>query len=198
MAIDSLIALLGIVLASTWTPGPNNMMLAASGVNYGFRATLPHVSGVALGFAFMIFTVALGLGGMFERFPVLQGILHWAGAALLLWVAWKIATTKAPGTPGARTKPFNFIQAAGFQWINPKAWVMCISIVGQFLDARNPVSSAAIMAGVSIAGGITSATGWAAFGVYLQRWLKSPRHLKLFNYTMAGIIVVLVVWMLLH
>ncbi len=198
MSLDQLVALFGIVMASAWTPGPNNMMLAASGVNYGFRATLPHVLGVALGFGFMIFTVALGLGGVFKAVPVLETILHWGGAALLLWVAWKIANTKAPGESGARSKPFTFMQAAGFQWINAKAWVMCISISGQFLDAERPVYSAMVMAAVSMAGGITSASGWAAFGVYLQRWLTSPRHLRLFNYTMAAIIVVLVVWMLLH
>lgn len=189
MPIDTLLTLLGIMLAAAWTPGPNNMMLAASGVNFGLRATLPHIAGVFLGFGFMIFSVGLGLGEVFERQPILQEILRWAGAALLLWVAWKIAKAKAPGEPGARTKPFTLLQAAAFQWINPKAWVMCISIIGQFLDTAHPYKSAAIIAIVSMVGGVTSATGWAWFGAMLQRWLKSPRHLHMFNYTMAGIIV---------
>lgn len=189
MPFDSFITLLGIMLAATWTPGPNNMMLAASGVNFGLRATMPHIAGVFIGFGFMIFSVGLGLGEVFDLFPILQEVLRWAGAALLIWVAWKIATAKSAGEAGARSKPFTFLQAAAFQWINPKAWVMCISIVGQFLNADSPYLSAAIIAGTSMMAGVTSATGWAGFGVFLQRWLKSSLHLRMFNYTMAGIIV---------
>lgn len=189
MPFDSFITLLGIMLAATWTPGPNNMMLAASGVNFGMRATFPHIAGVFIGFGFMIFSVGLGMGEVFNRIPVLQEVLRWAGAVLLLWVAWKIATAKSAGEVGAKSKPFTFIQAAGFQWINPKAWAMCVSIVGQFLNPETPVISAAIIAGASMLAGVTSASGWAGFGVFLQRWLTSPLHLRMFNYTMAGIIV---------
>ncbi len=189
MPFDSILALFGILLAATWTPGPNNLMLASSGATFGLRATLPHIVGVFVGFGFMLFTVALGLGEVFDRFPVIQTVLRWAGAALLLWVAWRIANTKAPGEPGARIRPFTFLQAAAFQWINPKAWAMCVGLVGQFLNAEQPVLSAAIMAVVSMLSGATSATGWAAFGQFLQRWLKSPLRLRVFNLTMAGIIV---------
>ncbi|MHA1128026.1 MAG: LysE family translocator [Alphaproteobacteria bacterium] len=189
MPFDSILALFGILLAATWTPGPNNLMLASSGATFGFRRTIPHIAGVAIGFGFMLFTVALGLGEVFERIPVLQIILRWAGAALLLWIAWRIANTKAPGEAGARTKPFSFLQASAFQWVNPKAWAMCIGVVGQFMHGDNPVLVAAIMAFVSIAAGSTSATSWTSFGAYLQKWLKSPTRLKMFNYTMAGIIV---------
>lgn len=189
MPIDTLLTLFGLLMAAAWTPGPNNMMLAASGVNFGMRATAPHITGVFVGFGFMIFAVGLGLGEIFDRLPILHTILRWAGAALLLWVAWQIANAKAPGEPGARTKPFTFIQAAAFQWINPKAWVMCVSIVSQFLDEAQPIRSAIIISVVSMVSGITSASGWAGFGVFLQRWLKSPQHLHMFNYTMAGIIV---------
>jgi len=128
MSADNLLALLGIILAATWTPGPNNMMLAASGVTYGLRATLPHIFGVFIGFGLMIFTIALGLGEVFNRYPPLHQALRWGGAALLVWVAWKIATAKRPGTAGAATKPFTFVQAAAFQWVNPKAWITSISI----------------------------------------------------------------------
>ncbi len=189
MPFDSILALFGILLAATWTPGPNNLMLASSGATFGLRATLPHIVGVFVGFGFMLFTVALGLGEVFDRFPVIQTVLRWAGAALLLWVAWRIANTRAPGEPGARTRPFTFLQAAAFQWINPKAWAMCVGLVGQFLNAEQPVLSAAIMAVVSMLSGATSATGWAAFGQFLQRWLKSPLRLRVFNLTMAAIIV---------
>ena len=190
MTVDSLLALAGIIMAAAWTPGPNNMMLAASGVNYGLRATAAHILGVAFGFSFMIFTVALGLGNVFMRYPVLHEVLRWAGAALLIWVAFKIATAKRPGEAGAATKPFTFVQAAAFQWINPKAWIMCISVTAQFLNPEKPLLGAAIIAGVAVLGGLTSATGWAWFGTLLARWLHTPTRLRAFNWTMAGIILV--------
>jgi len=196
MSIDSLIALFGILLAATWTPGPNNMMLASSGATFGLRATVPHILGVFVGFGFMVFIVALGFGEVFERLPVLHIILRWVGAALLFWVAWRIANTKAPGEPGARTKPLTFIQAAAFQWVNPKGWAMCVALVGQFMGSDGSVMVASILAGVSMVTGIMSATGWAAFGEFLQRWLKSPRHLKAFNLSMAAVIVVGVIFVL--
>ena len=196
MTLDTLIALFGILLAATWTPGPNNLMLASSGATFGFRATVPHIAGVALGFGFMLFSVALGMGEVFERAPVLHDILRWVGAALLLWVAWRIANTKSPGEPGARTKPFNFVQAAAFQWINPKGWAMCVALVGQFMQGDRLVFTAAVLALVSIVSGISSAAGWAVFGEFIQRWLKSPARLKAFNLSMAGIIVAGVVFVL--
>jgi len=189
MPLDSLLALLGIVMASAWTPGPNNMMLAASGVNYGLRATAPHILGVALGFGFMIFTISLGLGGIFLRVPVLHELLRWGGAIMLVWVAWKIATAKRPGEAGAPTRPFSFMQAAAFQWINPKAWIMCVSISAQFLTPEKPLLSAMIMAGVSALSGITSAFGWAWFGMVLARWLHTSARLRAFNWSMAAIIL---------
>jgi len=198
MPFDSILALTGILLAATWTPGPNNLMLASSGATFGLRATVPHIIGVFVGFGFMLFVVALGFGGVFVRFPVIQTVLRWAGAALLLWIAWRIANTKSPGEAGARTRPFTFVQAAAFQWINPKAWVMCVSLAGQFLDPAHALRSALIMALVSMASGVTSASGWAMFGQILQRWLTTPRHLRLFNYTMAGIIALGVILLLVQ
>ncbi len=189
MSADNLLALLGIILAATWTPGPNNMMLAASGVTYGLRATLPHIFGVFIGFGLMIFTIALGLGEVFNRYPPLHQALRWGGAALLVWVAWKIATAKRPGTAGTATKPFTFVQAAAFQWVNPKAWIMSISISAQFLSPEAPVLTAAIMAVVSMLGGASSATGWAWFGMFLARWLHTPARLRAFNWTMAAFIL---------
>jgi len=193
MPIDSLIALFGILLAATWSPGPNNLMLASSGATFGLRATVPHIAGVFLGFGFMLLIVALGIGEVFERAPMLRVVLRWVGAALLLWVAWRIANTKGPGEPGARTKPFTFVQAAAFQWVNPKGWAMCVALVGQFMGSERSIMVASILAGVSMICGLTSATGWAAFGEFLQRWLKSQQHLKAFNLSMAAVIVVGVV-----
>jgi threonine/homoserine/homoserine lactone efflux protein len=197
MPVDTLIALSAIMAAATWTPGPNNAMLAASGATFGFRRTLPHMQGVAWGFPLMLFAVALGLGEVFRLFPVLHEIVRWGGAALLLWVAWRVATAATAAGAAARARPFTFWQAAGFQWINPKAWVMCAGIVAQFVSGTDTVRDAAICAAVAAAVGLTSASGWAAFGAVLATWLKAPRRLQLFNASMAATIVLGVVWLVL-
>ncbi len=189
MPIDSILALLGILLAASWTPGPNNMMLAASGVNYGLRATWPHIMGVFTGFGFMIFAIALGLGEVFARSPLLHEALRWGGALMLVWVAWKIATARRPGEAGAASRPFTYWQAAAFQWVNPKAWIMSISISAQFLTPEAPVQGAVIMAGVAMVAGASSAMGWAWFGMILARWLHTRVRLRLFNWSMAGLIL---------
>ncbi len=196
MPLETLLALAGILFAACWTPGPNNAMLAASGATFGFRRTLPHMQGVAWGFPLMLFAVALGLGEVFRLYPVLHEVLRWGGAALLLWIAWRIATAASAEGAVARARPFTFWQAAGFQWINPKAWVMCAGIVAQFVTGADTVRDAAICAVVAGVVGLTSATGWAAFGAALADWLRAPRRLQLFNATMAGTIVLGVVWLI--
>lgn len=145
----------------------------------------------------MMFILALGLGDVFETFPAFQVVFRWVGAGLLLWVAWRIAWTKAPGEPGARTKPMSFLQSAGFQWVNPKGWAMCVAVAGQFMHGEKLLLVAGILATTSMLGGVASATGWATFGTLLQRWLYSPMRLKVFNLSMAAIIVsgvVFVIW----
>ena len=196
MSLDSIFAVAVLLVASTWTPGPNNAMLASSGATFGFRRTAPHAMGVALGFPAMLFVVALGLGEVFKHSILLQEIMRYGGAALLLWVAWRIANAKAPGSPGARSKPFTFLQACAFQWVNPKAWAMCVGVVGQFITGDNVVLEAAIATGVATASGLTSATGWAFFGSALQRWLNTPGRLKVFNLSMAALVVLGVYWLL--
>jgi len=196
MSLDNMLAVFGILMAAAWTPGPNNMMLAASGANYGLRATVPHISGVFIGFSFMIFAVSLGLGSLFLHYPLLQEILRWGGALMLVWVAWKIATAKRPGTPGAATKPFSFVQASAFQWINPKAWIMAIGVSSQFALPESPVSSGATIAAIAMLGGVSSATGWAWFGAFLARWLHTRARLRAFNWSMAAIILAGVVMVL--
>ena len=196
MPLDSFIALLGILMAAAWTPGPNNMMLASSGATFGLRATIPHIAGVSLGFGLMMFLLALGFGEAFDSYPAFHLTIRWVGAGLLLWVALRIAQTKAPGEPGARTKPLSFVQSAAFQWINPKGWAMCIAVIGQFMHGDKLLLVATILAITTMLGGVTSATGWAAFGKFLRRWMKSNLHLKIFNLSMAGVIVFGVIFIL--
>jgi threonine/homoserine/homoserine lactone efflux protein len=187
MPADLLLALAALAFATTWTPGPNNMMLASSGATFGWRATWPHAFGVALGFPFMLFVVALGLGEAFQRSELLRETLRWAGVALLLWLGWRIATAGGAATRG-RARPFTFLEAAAFQWVNPKAWAMAVSTAAAFLSGAAPLREAAICAGVFVAAGLTSAHGWAGFGAALRRVLSTPLRLRLFNGAMGALI----------
>ena len=189
MPTDTMMALAGLLMVMTWTPGPNNAMLAASGANYGLRRTIPHILGVALGFPLMLFCVAMGLGEVYARAPILAELLRWAGAALLIWVAWKIYKTSAPGSDNAKARPFTFLQAAGFQWINPKAWAMTVGLVAQFVTGQNRLTEAMICGGISVMVGLASSLSWASVGVVVQRILATPQRLHLFNTVMAVMIL---------
>ena len=150
MTLALFLSILAIALPSTLTPGPNNAMLASSGATFGLRCTVPHALGVALGFPLMLFLVGLFLGELFQRSAVLQQVLRWGGAALLLWVAWKIATSGGLGGKGARARPLRFHEAVAFQWINPKAWAMAIGISAQFIGVDAPMRSALGLAAVFV------------------------------------------------
>lgn len=189
MPFDTLVALFALMLAMVWTPGPNNAMLSASGAQFGHRASLPHILGVAFGFPIMLFIMAFGLGEIFLRSTLLQESLRWIGAAMLAFVAFKIATGKRPGAAGARRRPFRFYEAIAFQWINPKAWAMAIGTVSTFITGESPVVEASIAAGLAVLAGLTSANGWVWFGVWMQRWLNTELRFRIFNLTMATIVV---------
>jgi len=193
VTIETIIAIVALAAGTVWTPGPNNAMLASSGARFGFRATLPHAMGVAVGFPVMCFVMALGLGQVFEAQPLIGEILRWIGAALLLRIAWKTLNAKPPGTDQGAAKPWTFLQASAFQWINPKAWVMAVSMISQFVTGVDPVREAALVAGIYLLVGLTSANGWAGFGAALQRFLSTRGRMLAFNAAMAGLIVLTVV-----
>ena len=119
-------------LVSSITPGPNNVMLATSGLNFGFRRTIPHLLGVSIGFTLMVFLVGVGLGSVFQQVPALYTVLKHAGAAYLLYLAWKIANAGEMKDGVSRARPMTFLQAAAFQWVNPKAWVMAVGIIATY------------------------------------------------------------------
>lgn len=189
MSFASLLSLIGMAFAASWTPGPNNSMLASSGATYGFRASMPHALGVSFGFPVMIFLVGLGLGELFRSQPLIQEVLRWVGAAMMLWIAWKVANATPPGRPGTVTRPMRFIEAAGFQWINPKGWFAAIAVTTQFVTISNPLSSSLIVALVFVFAGLSATTAWIAFGQWIGRWLSTPRRLRLFNLSMALVLV---------
>ncbi len=184
MTIETFLALLGLATAAAWTPGPNNVMLTASGVNFGFRRTLPHIAGINVGFPVLIFVVALGLGEVFAASPLLREAMRWGGAALLLWFAWKTATAGRANTE-ATARPLTFLQAAGFQWINPKGWTMALATSAQFVTGQNPLIESGACALAYFLTGTASSSTWATFGVGIRRALSTDMRLRVFNIIMG-------------
>ena len=190
MPLDSLLPLTILMLAMFWTPGPNNALLALSGLKHGFRRSVPHLLGVSIGFSGMLLLVALGAGGVFRLYPSLAAILKWVGVAFLLWLAWKIGSNgKMTKSGEASARPWTFLQATAFQTVNPKGWVICISVISQFVTGAAPLREGATIFAMSALTGTPSAIGWVAFGVMMQRWLDTPARLRMFNLAMAGLIV---------
>jgi threonine/homoserine/homoserine lactone efflux protein len=188
MAPDLLFALIAFAIVASVTPGPNTLMLLASGVNFGFRRTIPHLLGVVLGFGVMTALVGMGLAGIFTAWPPSRIVLQVVAAAYLLWLAWKIANAAPPGDAQTRARPFSFVQAAAFQWVNPKAWTMALGAVALYAPGQDVVA-VAIVAGVYVMVGMPSAALWAGTGVALSRVLRDPVWLRRFNWTMAAALV---------
>lgn len=169
-----------------FTPGPNNIMLLASGVTYGFRRTVPHIAGITFGFAFMVGAVGLGLGTVFIAYPMLESVLKYAGAAYLVYLAVAIAMS-GPAKPGQDNQrgPMTFWGAAVFQWVNVKGWVMVIGTITAYAAiARFPVNIA-IQTGISLVMGAASTVTWALFGTALRPLLASDLAVRAFNIVMA-------------
>lgn len=197
--LDRLQALSALAVASLWTPGPNNVMLAASGATFGLRRTVPHALGVALGFGAMVFLVALFLGELFRAVPVFATALKYVGAAVMLWLAWRVATAgRAQADKPSRARPFSFVEACAFQWINPKAWTIVMATAATFMTGAAPMLEAAALALVFSAIGLTSSHAWAGAGAALQRWLSTELRLRLFNGAMGALIALYVAMMLLE
>jgi threonine/homoserine/homoserine lactone efflux protein len=188
MAPDLLFALIAFAIVASVTPGPNTLMLLASGVNFGFRRTIPHLLGVVLGFGVMTALVGMGLAGIFTAWPPSRIVLQVVAAAYLLWLAWKIANAAPPGDTQTRPRPFSFVQAAAFQWVNPKAWTMALGAVALYAPGQDVVA-VGIVAGVYVLVGMPSAALWAGTGVALSRVLRDPVWLRRFNWTMAAALV---------
>ena len=174
----------GAVMA--FTPGPNNIMVLSSGLTYGFRRSLPHIAGIAMGVSFMVASMGLGLGAIFVAYPVLQTVLKYAGIAYLIYLAGLIAMS-GPVTQGQDNQrgPMRFWAAVLFQWVNVKGWVMAIGIITAYSAIAgfpwNIVMEAALM---FVMGGLSSLV-WALFGSALRPWLSSPRAVRAFNIVMA-------------
>ena len=183
---ELLIGLIGFAFVSSATPGPNNLMLMASGTNFGFTRTIPHMLGVTGGFVIMVILVGIGLAKLFEAFPVLRLALKIGSVAYLVYLAWHIATASAPSANQvASAKPMTFLQASLFQWVNPKAWTMALGAVSVYVPANNPIFGLLLVALVFGLINLPVVSGWAAMGVQLRRFLQDPMRLRIFNVTAA-------------
>jgi threonine/homoserine/homoserine lactone efflux protein len=198
MTWDLFVALFTFAGISAWTPGPNNTILLASGINYGFKRTVPMVLGVAFGFPFMIGIVGLGLGKVFESYPIIYSTLKYVGSAYMLWLAWKIAKSTPSEANAAEKPPMSFMQGALFQWINPKAWVMAVTATSAYTLASDYHRGLAVVVTTFVLMGLTSASGWALFGAGLRDLMNDPRYFRQINIALAIALVVSIALMLRH
>ncbi|HWV53364.1 LysE family translocator [Pseudorhodoplanes sp.] len=194
MPIEMFTALVVFTSAMAFTPGPNNIMVTASGVNFGFRRTLPHILGITFGFVVLLIGCAAGLGAVFAAYPPLQIVLKAAGAIYLLWLAWKIATTTPSTGEDARVvQPITFLQAALFQWVNPKAVVAALSAIAIYVRPAHWMSDFGVLLVVFAIATVLAVATWTGFGVALRRVLTNPKHARIFNVAMALLLVASIV-----
>jgi len=190
MSFELLIALFGFAFVSSITPGPNNVMLMASGANFGFRRTLPHMLGISFGHSFQITIIGLGLGQLFQQYPAAQLILQIVSSIYIIWLAWKIANAAPPEEGEAKGNPFSFLQAAAFQWVNPKAWYMGIYAITNYSPDGKVWVGALTVAIVFACTNFPSIMVWTTIGTQVKRLLSRPSLLRAFNWTMAGLLVI--------
>lgn len=192
--MDLFLAVLFFAFSTTITPGPNNVMIMSSGVNYGIKASVPHWLGICLGFPLMVLLVGLGFGAVFDRYPHLHQLIKVVGVAYLIWLAWRIASAEPKAIEKGKSKPFSFIQAALFQWVNGKAWVMASGAVAAFTTVGgvywlevSVITAAFLLVAFPCVG------AWLVFGAALRAVLTKPLFQRIFNICMAIILVLSVV-----
>ncbi|MCC2596525.1 LysE family translocator [Pusillimonas sp. MFBS29] len=185
MTPSLLLSLAVFTFVNSITPGPNNVMLTASGSTFGYRRSLPHMLGITIGVVIMLLLVGAGLGTVFETFPMFYTALKYVGALYLLYLAWCIARAGAIDSGQARGKPFTFMQAAAFQWVNPKAWIMAVGIVAAYMPQENFYWNLLLGALVVSLVNFPSISAWTLFGSGVRRLLHRPESVQRFNIIMA-------------
>ncbi|MEO1562852.1 MAG: LysE family translocator [Pseudomonadota bacterium] len=183
-----LLPLSWFAFVSSITPGPNNLMLMASGVNFGFRRTIPHMLGIGIGFTVMVLLVGVGLAQIFERYPWTNIALTVFSVIYMLWLAWKIANAAAPKEGEVGGTPMTFLQAALFQWVNPKAWAMALGAITIYA-ADNSFAAVLFVAIVFGLINLPCVSVWTLLGVGVKELLQDRRYLRAFNWTMAALLV---------
>lgn len=180
------------------TPGPNNLMLMSSGLNYGFRKSIPHILGVCFGLCIMVFLIGTGLGAIFEKYPLIHLVIKTIGILYLLYLAWCIARASRPKTTSGKKKPFTFFQAFAFQWVNPKAWVIFIGAIAAFTNPEIRILPQVIFIAVALLiAGLFAMSTWLWFGASMASFIQTDKHRHYFNYGMATLLVISIVPMAL-
>lgn len=188
MTLDLLTALATFAFVTVMTPGPNNLMLMASGTNFGFTRSIPHMLGIGLGFPLMVACVGLGVMQVFDLWPLSYTLLKIGSVAYLVYLAWKIANAAPSRDAVASGKPLTFLQSAAFQWVNPKAWSMALSAITLYATGRD-LASVLWVAGVYVVVSSISTTSWTLLGQQLRRLLKNQTRLRIFNWLMAALLI---------
>jgi threonine/homoserine/homoserine lactone efflux protein len=198
MPLELFLALVVFACVMAFTPGPNNVLLAASGVNFGFMRSMPHMLGVTIGFDVLLIAGAIGVGLLFTAVPQLQLVLKIAGAIYMLYLAWKVATAHHSGSEGAApARPFTFMQAAAFQWINPKAVIAVVGGVALYVRPGHEWIDFPLMLVVMTVATLGAVALWTGFGVGLRQFLRDPARARTFNISMALLLVASIVPMVL-
>jgi len=197
MALETFLTLIAFAFVASGTPGPNTMMLFTSGVNFGFRNTVPHMAGIGIGFLALLLGVGFGLGALLTAFPFLYLVLKILGGGYLVYIAWRIATSTTLPEARAGARPMTFLEAAAFQWVNPKAWVMLVTAMGIYTDPDHYSDTVMLIFLAFALATIPCVAAWAGFGSVLRSWLADPVRLKWFNITMAALLV-LSLWPMLR
>lgn len=190
LSLDLLLGFALFALVTSITPGPNNTMLLASGVNFGFNRTIPHMLGITCGFFILVLAVGFGLGAVFQSYPVLYNVLRVVGATYLLYLAWKIAHSgPVSDSADGQAKPISYLGAAAFQWVNPKAWIMAIGAISTYTPLQGYFTNVIVIAGVFALINLPSVGVWVVCGSLLRNVLRDRRWLRLFNWGMALLLV---------
>ncbi len=190
LSLDLLLGFALFALVTSITPGPNNTMLLASGVNFGFNRTIPHMLGITCGFFVLVVAVGFGLGAVFQTYPLLYSVLRYVGAAYLLYLAWKIARSgPVSESEKGESKPISYLGAAAFQWVNPKAWIMAIGAISTYTPMQGYFTNVLVIAAVFALINLPSVSVWAGCGTLLRNVLKDRRWLRVFNWGMAALLV---------
>jgi len=197
MPADQLLALATLAVVGSFTPGPNNVIATATGANHGLRATLPHILGVPFGFGTMLVAGSLGVATLVVAHPLLGQAIKWLGIAYLLVIAWMIGRASDIGERRL-ARPLTFWQSAGFQYANPKAWMLAAATAGTFMSTGSSAAETAIIVAVFAVTSATSLVLWAWIGAALRDWLQAGRRLARFNLAMGLLLAATALWMALR
>lgn len=184
------LAIVAFAITTCVTPGPNNAMIMASGLNYGIRRSMPHYTGIVFGFPLMVLAVGMGIAQVFEVYPVLHLVLKIVGAAYLCYLAYKIASAPVSQNNSSEGRPFSFLQAAAFQWVNPKAWVLAVGATVTYTTlGEGYLVQVLTICLIFLFCGAPCIMLWLWGGASLKTLMRTPLYVRLFNGSMAVLLI---------